>query len=189
MVKLQRLTLSSLLIAMSILLSRLELSCFFSFGGSITLFSMVPMMIISLKYRYKWGCCCGCVFGILHLMTTSIKFQGLNLKAVFLSIFLDYILAYVSIGFLSWFYNKIIGFRFDLEISIIAVFFLRFIFHVISGVFIWSSFYSIKSFVSVIWLSISYNFSYLFPEMIINLIGMFLIKKFLVKFDIIKERV
>ena len=188
MTQMQRLTFSGLLISIALILSRIELSSFFSFGGSVTLFSLVPLMVISLKYGYKWGTLCGGIYGLLHLVTTNLKFQGLNVAPIMASILLDYIISYSIIGFVSFFYYRLINFKFNISISVICVLILRCIVHIISGILIWSSLNleKFESFLSLVMFSIIYNISYMVPEMFINILGLNLIKKILVKFNIIK---
>ena len=188
MMQMQRLTFSGLLMSIALILNRIELSSFFHFGGSVTLFSLVPLMVISLKYGYKWGALCGGVYGLLHLITTNLKFQGLNVVSIMASILLDYIVSYSIIGFVSFFYYRFMNFKFNISISVICVLMLRCIVHIISGILIWSSLKieKFESFLSVMMFSIIYNISYMLPEMLINLLGLNLIKKILVKFNIIK---
>lgn len=174
MLTLNRLISTGLLISISLILSKIEISAFFISGGSITLFSMVPIIIISFRYGYKWGALSGCVFGFLHLLTTNIKFQGINIKSIFISILLDYIICYSIIG-LSSFFKYSSNIKHNLVFGVVFSFFFKFIIHTLSGILIWSSFYN--SFIAALTHSISYNALYSFPETIINLIGILLINK------------
>ncbi len=176
MLKLKKLTVTSLLISMSLILSRVEISVFFSSGGSVTLFSCVPLIMISFKYGYKWGVVSCGSFGLIHLITTNFRFQGLNLFSVIFSIVLDYIVSYSMIGLSSVFKFK---FKFclkhSLAIGVIFSFFLRLLTHVISGFLIFQPMF--KSFVQTIIYVIIYNVAYIVPEMMITLVGVFVIKK------------
>ena len=177
---LQRLTFSSLLISLSLILSRIEISVFFSFGGSITLFSLVPIIIISLKYKYTWGALSGGVFGILHLLTTNIKFQGLCLSSVIISIFLDYIAANTVIGLTSYFEHKFNNFKYSLQIGVILSFSLKLLIHTLSGIIVWTPFFKQYS-INLIIYAILYNASFIIPEMLISLLGISIVKKLLPK--------
>ncbi|MBP0979804.1 MAG: energy-coupled thiamine transporter ThiT [Oscillospiraceae bacterium] len=185
MSKLQRLTFSSLLISISLILSKIEFSLFFPFGGSVTLFSLVPLIIISSKFGYRWGACCGAILGILHLITTNLKFQGFNIFSIIISIFLDYIISYTIIGFFSYFVSKLKKTKYKLYISFIYVFILKFGVHVLSGIIVWSPFFK-KNFIQGLVYSVLYNLSYLGPELIINILGLCIFKKLF--YNLIKNR-
>ena len=178
MSKLQRLTFSSLLISMSLILSKIEISLFFPFGGSITLFSLVPLIIISVRFGHRWGAFCGAVLGILHLITTNLKFQGFNIISVIISVFLDYIISYMIIGLCSYFESKQKNSKYKLYKSFFCVFISKFFVHVLSGIIVWGPFLK-KNFIQTIIYSVLYNLSYLGPEMIINISGIYLFKKYL----------
>ena len=46
-------------------------------GGSITLFSQVPIMIIGYRYGWKWGACTGVIHGILQMLLQGLgNFAG-----------------------------------------------------------------------------------------------------------------
>lgn len=175
MSSLQRLTFSGLLISLSLILSRLGF--FFAYGGSITLFSLVPIIIISLRYGYKWGSVCGIILGVLDLMTTNLTFQGLTLSAVIISIILDYIMPNMMIGLSSYFILKFEKSKYNLFIGIIIVFALKLIIHILSGVIVWYDILEDKPMMNPVIYSIIYNSSYVVPEFIIDLLGISIIKK------------
>lgn len=67
-------------------------------GGSITLFSQVPIIIIGYRYGVKWGCTTGIIHGILQMLL-----QGLGnfayvkgIGAYLVLILADYVLIYVT---------------------------------------------------------------------------------------------
>ncbi len=45
-------------------------------GGSITLFSQVPIIIIGYSYGAKWGISTGIIYGILQILLQVLKVQG-----------------------------------------------------------------------------------------------------------------
>lgn len=175
---LRRLTLSSLLISLSLLLSKIKFSLFFIFGGSVTLFSLVPLIILSSKFGCKWGTLCGFIFGFFHLVTTNLKFQGLNIFSIFISIFLDYIISYMVFGLFFYFKSKLKNSKYCLYISIIYIFLLKLMIHVISGIIVWGPVLKKSLYYGIIY-SILYNLAYLVPEMLISLFGVYIIKKIL----------
>jgi thiamine transporter len=69
-------------------------------GGSITLFSQVPIIIIGYRYGAKWGISTGIIYGILQMLL-----QGLGnfayvkgFVAYLILILADYVLAFMSLG-------------------------------------------------------------------------------------------
>ena len=187
---LRRLTWTSLLISMSLILSRIEISVFFPTGGSVTLFSVVPLIMLSFKYGYKWGVVSGGTFGLIHLLTTNLKFQGLNIFSIVCSVILDYILSYAVIGLASIFkfenqkkfkdVKKIKNTKKSLVFGTIFSFFLKFLIHLISGLIVFCP--VLKSFLKTILYDIIYNMSYIIPEMLLALCGVLMAEKFLPNF-------
>lgn len=171
----KRLTLTGLLISISLILSKCKIS-FLINGGSITLFSMVPLIIISFMYSYRWGLFSGSIYGLLHFITTNTSFKGLNIVTVCTSIFLDYIVAFSFVGFTSFFtiYGiKSINIR--LTIPVISSFFFKFLTHVLSGILIWNTVF--HAFWASLISSITYNLIYNIPEVLITLIGILIVNK------------
>lgn len=175
MLETKRLTFTSLLISIALILSKCKIS-FFINGGSITLFSMLPLITISFVYGYKWGLFSGSIFGLLHFITTNTTFKGFNLATICFSIFLDYIIAFSFIGCASFFtLYKINNFNVKLLIAIVISFFLKFLTHVLSGVLIWNT--ALHSIGASLISSIVYNLIYNVPEMLITLVGFLLLNK------------
>lgn len=97
----QRLTVSGIMIALGTVLSLLAIFRL-PYGGSITVFSMVPIMLLGYIYGVRWGVLCGAVFGALQALlgaTMSSAFAGQKLCGVTLILFLDYIVAFSVLGF------------------------------------------------------------------------------------------
>ena len=68
-------------------------------GGSVTLFSTLPIIVMSFRHGLKWGVGTAAVYGVLQ------TFAGLNNVAaaqtpgaMFLCILLDYMVAYAALG-------------------------------------------------------------------------------------------
>ena len=176
--KINRLSLSSLLISISLILCHIKISSPFTFGGSITLFSCVPLLIISFKYNFKWGVFSGFIFGLLHFITSHSKLQGFSFFSVFISIFLDYIVAYSIIGFSSFFLSIFrCNFKYSSIIAASCSFFFKFLIHIISGFIIWLPIFN-YSLLHTFYFSLFYNASYSIPEYFINILGLFLLNKY-----------
>lgn len=134
------------------------------FGGSITLGSMVPLIIISLKHGLKYGVTSSFVYSIIQIFSGFHSPPVKNFYSYILVIALDYILPYTFLGTASFFYNK---FRHHKVLcSSIVVTFSRYICSIISGIIIWKD--SFPPATSIWKYSIIYNSVYMIPEIIIT---------------------
>lgn len=165
---LQRLTVSAMMIALSTALSFIPIFEM-PMGGSITLFSMVPISMIAIMYDTKWGLCCGALYGFIQMF---FGFKNLSYGtwwgAVVAIILFDYIVAFMMLGF-SGVFKKVIKNRYVaviMGITLSCV--LRFLCHFITGVTVWRE---IADTWGAIWYSISYNGTYMLPELIITIAG------------------
>ena len=106
--KTQRLTTTGILIALGTILSFIKVYDL-PYGGSITLFSMVPVMLAGFMYGPKWGLLAGAVYGSLQGVfgaTMSAAFAGQKLWGVILIALLDYLVAFSIIGLAGIFRKK-----------------------------------------------------------------------------------
>lgn len=178
--KTKKLTTSSLLIAMAAVLSFIKVWNM-PWGGSITLLSMLPIILISVKYGVKQGLFSSFVYSVIQLVF-GIVFDGLlgwGLTAGMLTacIFFDYIFAFTILGIAGIFKDK--GLGGIIGGSALAIV-LRFISHVLSGVFVFASAGKLwEGFeTSNTWLySIVYNGVYMLPELIFTIIGIYFLFK------------
>ncbi|KHD37231.1 proton-coupled thiamine transporter YuaJ [Clostridium acetobutylicum] len=123
-------------------------------GGSVTLGSMVPILLIAFFYGPEVGFLTGFLFGIIDLMLEPYLLHPIQ-------VLFDYPLPYMALGFAGYFKNKkLLG-------TVIAVF-IRFVFHVISGVVFFAS--SAPKGQSPLIYSIVYNGSFLSIDCIICLV-------------------
>lgn len=97
------------------------------FGGSITLASFVPLLIYSYKFGAVKGTLAGLIFGLFNFISDPYILTPLTF-------FLDYILAFASIGLMG------IAPKFGklpvaakLAVGTVIVYIARFIFHLLSG--------------------------------------------------------
>ena len=132
----RKLTESAIFIALGTILSILKIDL--PFGGGVTIACMLPLVIISHRWGWKWGVLTAFVFSIIQL------FLGLDNVGYATSfvmalgvIFLDYIIAYTVIG-LSGAFDKTLGkTRQSLAVGIAVTFVLRFCCHLVTGAWIW----------------------------------------------------
>jgi len=185
--KTQRLTVSGIMIALGTVLT-LRPIFVLPYGGSITLFSMVPILMIGFMFGAKWGVLCGAVFGALQAIlgaTMSSAFAGQHLIGVIGVLLIDYIIAFSVLGLAGIFKNRIKNPTSAFALGCLAATFLRFIAHFTSGVIIWGS-YATETLQSVdnslstailnnfsgtglaVVYSLVYNASYMVPEMILS---------------------
>ncbi len=167
--KIRRIAESSVMLALATVLA--ELAVFkLPHGGSVTLFSQVPMIAISYRYGVKWGAFSGIVMGIVQMLFGLGNFSYVSGAVAFLIlIFADYIIAFGSLGLGGMFKGKIKNPAISLVAGGVVVTIIRFLCHFISGVTIWGD-YSGGA-VSAVWYSITYNASYMLPELVITIIG------------------
>ena len=144
-------------------------------GGSITLFSQVPIMIIGYRYGWKWGACTGVIHGIVQMLL-----QGLGnfayvkgIGAYLVLIFADYVLAFMALGIGGGMFKKLKNQTLALGLGAFVGSLLRFICHFVSGVTIWGEY---AEGWKAVWIySLSYNGSYMAAEAVISVIGVVLL--------------
>lgn len=143
-------------------------------GGSVTLMSMLPIIIFSIKRGVKNGMFASFVFALIQLgqgIMDGLFAWGLTPIMLVSCIVIDYIGAYSVIGIGGIFRKK--GFAGWMSGTVLAVF-ARFVCHFLSGVIIWHSSGNLWEGFSTDneWLySLAYNGAYMLPEMIFTVIG------------------
>ena len=159
----------AIMLALSVILSYIK---FFElpFDGSITLFSMLPVCLISIKYGIKWGLGTAFCFSWFQILQGGVFGWGLTPTMLISSLFLDYILAYTVLGFAGIFRKK--GFWGALG-GIASVCTLRFLVHFLAGVILWANFDQFEAFGRIIQnnpvlYSICYNGVYMLPETVLT---------------------
>ena len=185
-----RLTVSAILIALGTVLSMIKVYSM-PFGGSVTLCSMLPLLLIGGMYGVKWGLLSGMVYGVLQAIlgaTMSQAFAGQNAPSVILICLFDYLLAYTVIGLSGMFLRGEKGKVGKLVAGSFVAMCLRYVCHFVSGAIFYGEwaewyfsqegFYSwgqkiLEKFsgvdLSVVYSAI-YNLFYLLPEIIITMV-------------------
>jgi thiamine transporter len=168
----KELTLGAIMLALSIVLSFIKVYQLPA-GGSITLLSMLPICIFSIKYGVKKGLIVSFLYSLFEFFQgVSEGFLGWGLTGAMLvvSTLLDYILPFTFIGLAGMFRKKkVTGWILGTTIAI----FLRFLSHYFSGIFIWKSVGNIFNMdLDSPWLySLAYNGSFMLPEMIFTILA------------------
>lgn len=181
MSKTKKLTLSAVMVALSavlVIISKLIPAPWLQ-GGSITLASMVPIIATSIILGSKWGVVCGFVFSIIQMMTGFYPPPTQTLLNFVLVVLLDYVIAFGVLGFAGAFF-RIFGRKvWAVALSGVIVTFLRYICHILSGILIWGVYAEEGQ--TVLAYSITYNGSYMIPEIIITGIVLSLISNMILK--------
>lgn len=168
MTKTKKLTTSAVLIALSTVLvfaSKLIPSPWLQ-GGSVTLASMVPIILISFINGTRWGILSGFVFSLIQMMTGFYPPPTQNFISFVLVIFLDYIFAFSILGCADIFKRLTKNRVWSECFSGVIVTSLRYLCHILSGILIWGVYAEEGQ--TVLAYSITYNGSYMIPEIIIT---------------------
>lgn len=156
---------SAIMLALATALSMIT---FFSLpaGGSVTPFSMLPILIIAYRYGTKWGLGVGVIYGLIQMVLgLSALSYATNAWAAVCIILFDYVVAFGVLGFGGLFRkakNQAIGFSSGVIVACV----LRFLCHFLTGITVWAD-YADGVWPVVIY-SLTYNGSYMLPELIIT---------------------
>ncbi len=165
--RVQMLVESAVMLAIATVLSMIKLFNL-PYGGSVTIASMLPIIIISYRHGLRWGLLSGLVYGIIQqllgLDTLSWVTTWQSIVAVIL---LDYIIAFAVTGFGGVFRKKCSQ-PMALLLGALLVGLLRYICHVISGATVWAGL-SIPTNAAMIY-SLGYNATYMIPETITHIV-------------------
>lgn len=155
----------ALLIAVGTVLSLAKIAEL-PYGGSVTLASMLPVIIISYRHGLGWGMGSGVAFAVvqqlLGLKNLSYVTTWQSILAV---IFLDYIFAFAVCGLGGLFRKQLKTQSVALACGSLFVSILRYFCHVISGATVWAGI-SIPT-KAALGYSLVYNATYMIPETIV----------------------
>lgn len=191
-----RLVESALLIAIAAVIELISkaLGLELPFGGTVTLASMFPIVLIAYKYGTKWGLLSGFTYSIVQMLlgvkvVSAMFLPGDDQMAVWQAIcvcLLDYVLAYTVLGFGGIFKGKFKKPAGELALGAFVALLLRYLVHIVSGAIFYGAwaewFFSQEGFYSIgekilntfsgtslsIIYSIFYNGLYMVPEIVIT---------------------
>ena len=143
-------------------------------GGSVTLLSMLPITLFSVRRGLRAGMAASVLFSLIQFfqgITDGLFGWGLTPGMLIACILLDYLLAYSVLGLAGLFGKKTYsGEMTGITLSVA----LRFLVHFLSGIIIWKS-------VGALWgnfttdnfylYSFLYNGAYMLPELIITVVA------------------
>ena len=176
----RKLSESAMMIALGTILSMLKIDL--PFGGGVTIASMLPVVLISHRWGWKWGIPTAFVYSVIQLLLGLDNVGYATTFATALGvILLDYIVAYTVLGFSGCFDTVLGKTQKSLAVGIAVTFILRFVCHLITGVWIWGGWMP-ESFMNITmtspWLySFLYNGWYMLAELVATeIIAMLLYK-------------
>lgn len=174
-----RLTESALLLAIASVLSVVKIVDM-PFGGSVTAFSMLPLLIIAYRHGTGWGLFTAFVYSLIQLLLGLDNFSYATswIAAVTIALF-DYLLAFLSLGLGGLVRGKLSQ---GAALSVAAVYtgLLRYLCHVITGCTVWAGL-SVPTSQAIAY-SLSYNATYMIPEILVLVLGAIYLSR-LLSFD------
>lgn len=205
--KTKKLTESAMLLAMAIVLELVSKMIIpeMTFGGQLTIVSMLPVVLISYRHGVKWGLVSGLAYALIEMLigakTISAAFQpgyfsdeAMLVNALIMCA-LDYLVAFTAVGLGGVFRNKIRNKGVSLMCGSLTALGCRYAAHVVSGYILfsgWAEWFftqdgfpawgqtlveTLSSGVLGLVYSLVYNGMYMIPEMILTAIAALLITK------------
>ncbi|MBE6656425.1 MAG: proton-coupled thiamine transporter YuaJ [Ruminococcaceae bacterium] len=171
--KTPKLVLAAILVALAIALSFAKL-WEMPLGGSVTLGSMLPIMLLSLALGVKWGLAGSCVFALFQIAQALIEgnvFPYCETGATLvICVLFDYIFPFIVLGLAGAPRRLRLGkFRHaGAYLGIVLVCVLRFLSHFVTGVAIWGQW--APDGMGKYLYSLLYNGGYMLPELGITLV-------------------
>ena len=167
----------ALMLALAIVLSLITpFKKLLPFGGSITLVSMLPICLFSIKHGVLRGLGVSFLFALFQFfqgIQEGLFGWGLTAGMLTVCILLDYLLAYTVIGFAGVFRKK--GLSGWIAGTVLALV-LRFICHFLSGVYVFASTGKIWDGLDFVAenkyiYSLFYNGAYMLPEIVLTVLA------------------
>ena len=174
--KIVKLAVSAMMLALAFVLSFVKV-WEMPFDGSVTLFSMLPICFVAIKYGMGWGLGTAFCYSWLQILQGHVFAWGLTPTMLIGSLLLDYIAAFTLLGLAGMFRNKGRG---GIICGTAVVCVLRFIVHFLAGVILWANYEEFIAF-GATWVnhpvlySICYNGAYMLPETVLTVVGIVLL--------------
>ncbi len=160
----------AMLIAIAVVLSLIKLYEFPQ-GGSVTLASMAPLVLISYRHGIKWGLAAAFVYSLLQLILPPglIPPPTRTFTMFAADVLLDYVLAFTVLGLAAFFGKPIKNRIVSGVVGAVAVTVLRLACHFVSGIIVWGV-YAPEG--TPVWLySLTYNGTYMIWEIAITAVA------------------
>lgn len=164
-----RLTETAILLGFAAVLSVIKIIDM-PYGGSVTAFSMLPLLVVAYRHGTRWGTFAAFVYGIIQLLLGLDNFSYATSALAFVMILLfDYLLAFVVLGLGGVFRRFRLSQGAALSLAAVCTGILRYLCHVVSGCTVWAGL-SVPTADALIY-SLSYNACYMIPEILILVLG------------------
>ena len=170
----KQLVTSGVMIALAAVLSLIKVWAM-PLGGSVTLLSMLPIVMVSLRYGIKWGFVTSLLYALVQIFIDlgSLMSWGMTPLTWAGCLLFDYLFAYGIFGIAGMFRKK--GIK-GISLGIFLAMALRFVSHFISGSIVFDIW--CPDGWNVYWYSVCYNGAYMLPELCFTLIGALLLFRF-----------
>ena len=167
--KLLRLVESALLLAVAAVLSMVKVLDL-PYGGSITAFSALPILLVAYRHGTAWGLFTGFAYSLTQLLLglNTLSYATGPAAAVAI-IVLDYLLAFTVLGLGGLFRKTVKEQGKALVLAALLTGVLRYVCHVIAGCTVWAGL-SIPTEAALLY-SLAYNATYMLPEMLVTMLG------------------
>ena len=155
-------------------------------GGSVTICSMLPIILISYRHGLKWGFLSSFAFSLIQLIEEFMS-NGADIFSLIVALLFDYIVAFTVLGIGGIFRGKLKSTRAELVSGTVLALLLRYASHCVSGYVVWGEyaewFFSeagawgqniLTTFAGkglMLVYSLIYNATYMLPELVITVIG------------------
>lgn len=165
---------TAILTAMTVVLSFCKIVSL-PLGGAITLCSMLPLCVLSVRRGVRWGLAGAFVYSVIKLMLAlgEIISWGLTPQALIGCIFFDYLFAFSAIGLAGCFRKH--GRAGMLSGTFLALF-LRFCMHLTSGTLIFDA-WTPDGWANPFIYSVAYNGAFMLPELLMVWAAMLALSK------------
>ncbi|MBQ1186439.1 MAG: energy-coupled thiamine transporter ThiT [Clostridia bacterium] len=159
----RKIAVSAMLIALGAVLSLIKIWTN-PWGGSVTMLSMVPIVLISVMFGTPWGLFSSFVYALVQIGVdlAGMMGWGMDVRMWVGAIVFDYLLAYTAIGLAGVFRKK--GAAGACVGTVIALC-VRFVSHFISG-YIFFDIWMPETFSNPAVYSVVYNGTYMLPELV-----------------------
>jgi thiamine transporter len=175
-VSVYQLTESAIMLALSAMLSFISVFRMPQ-GGSITLFSMAPLLYLSFRYDVKWSLFIAFVYSLLQMVLGGFYAPPAQTFLAFAGVVtLDYVLAFTVLGLAGFFARLVKGVP-GILFGETAVMFLRFFCHFLSGVLIWREYAPEGQPVALY--SFLYNGSFMLGEWVLTAVALIALDRIL----------
>ncbi len=164
----------AIMVALSTVLSMVKIYTA-PLGGSVTLLSMLPVCVLSIRLGLKWGLAGGFVYAALQMFLDlgAVISWGLTPAALIGCIVFDYLLAFTVIGLAGVF--RILR-RPGMIAGVTLALFLRFCSHLVSGTLIFDIWMP-EEWSNPFLYSVVYNGTFMLPELVLTVAAVIALTK------------